>query len=156
MPKLDEDLFSIDWVSERDATVEKDCHPPLRTNRLPSNKSLEDGVLLLRVAALEDRFDELKQLLKDGCVRTYIETFAPQGVVIIKPIPVSIVCDDGVFIATFFDGNVNASGDTSLDAFESLKGTLLATFRFFCKREGELGREPKRQLAVLRDFMREP
>ena len=156
MPKIDEDLFSTDWASERDVAIEKDCHPPLRANRLPSNKSLEDGVLLLRVTALEDRFEELKRLLKDGCVRTYIETFAPQGIAAIRPIPVSIVCDDGTFIATFFDGNINASGDTSLDAFENLKGTLLATFRFFCKRESELGSEPKRQLAVLRDFMREP
>ncbi len=58
------------------------------------------------------------------------------------------------FVATFFDANVNASGDTESEAFENLKDMLVATFTEF-RRLGEerLGAEPARQLAVLKRFL---
>ena len=42
---------------------------------------------------------------------------------------------DDEFVATFYDANINASGDTREDAVENLKDVLVNTFR----RYSELG-----------------
>ncbi|MEX0679355.1 MAG: hypothetical protein WD063_19925 [Pirellulales bacterium] len=83
-----------------------------------------------------------------------IASLTPAPLEVLKPIPVTVLPDDGAFVASFFDANVNASGDTALDAFEAIKDVIGSRYRLLVKHEKELGVEPKRQLAVLREFIR--
>ena len=59
-------------------------------------------------------------------------------------------------MASFVDANMNASGETQLDAIEMLKDVIASSFRLFLSKPAVLGEEPKRQLAVLRHFVRMP
>lgn len=59
------------------------------------------------------------------------------------------------YVARFPDANVNASGDTPDEAMTNLKSILLAKFEYFSSLPSErLGPEPRRQLAVLKSFIR--
>ena len=58
-------------------------------------------------------------------------------------------------IASFFDANIHASGDTEEEAFRNLKSLILDTFDSLSAEPAHrLGPEPTRQLAVLRQFVR--
>jgi hypothetical protein len=85
---------------------------------------------------------------------TTIASLAPENLELVKAIPIVIEEDDGTFVASFLDANINASGENSLDAYEQLKQTVVSRFRLLEKHEHELGTEPRRQLTVLRDFVR--
>jgi hypothetical protein len=59
------------------------------------------------------------------------------------------------FIATFFDANINASGDTEVEAVENLKETIVASFRRFRELGTDrLGPGPLKQFEVLREIVR--
>ena len=58
-------------------------------------------------------------------------------------------------LATFFDANINASGETQEEAFANLKDVLLGTFQMLERMaESQLGPGPKRQRAVLIECIR--
>jgi hypothetical protein len=86
---------------------------------------------------------------------TTIASLAAEHLVLRRPIPVVIEEDDGVFVASFLDANINASGDTLQDAYEALKEFIASRFRLLERHIAELGNEPMRQLTVLRDFMQQ-
>jgi hypothetical protein len=84
-----------------------------------------------------------------------ISTFAPEPYEVLRPIAVLIRCDGNEFIASFVKANVNASGETQQEAFESLKSFILDVFDSLASHPAErLGPEPARRLTVLRDFIR--
>jgi len=62
--------------------------------------------------------------------------------------------DKDSFVATFVDANIGASGETQNDAVANLKDMMVALFGRLSKEEGRLGKEPARQLAVLRAVLR--
>ncbi|MBM4036287.1 MAG: hypothetical protein FJ291_31510, partial [Planctomycetes bacterium] len=75
-------------------------------------ESLEKGVLALRkrVAKLEARAPTIVP----------IETLAPEPYELLKPFHAVVeFCDDS-YIATFYDANISASGDTQQEAVENL------------------------------------
>ena len=47
--------------------------------------------------------------------------------------------EDGVFVASFVDANINGSGESQLDAVEMLKDMVASTFRLLSKKEDVLG-----------------
>jgi hypothetical protein len=68
-----------------------------------------------------------------------------------KPIPVVIQIDGDDCIATFFDANISSGGDTPQEAFKNLHELMLSKLKLFeSLPENRLGREPSKQLAVLR------
>ena len=84
-----------------------------------------------------------------------ISTFAPEPYEVLRPIPVLIRPDGDELVASFVEANINASGETQQEAFESLKSLLLDIFDSLRALPAErLGPEPARRLAVLRDFIR--
>jgi predicted RNase H-like HicB family nuclease len=85
---------------------------------------------------------------------TPVTTLGPRPFQVIRPIFAVVREDDGAFVAFFADANINASGDTRTEALEMLKDSLASRFRFFTEHEADLGDEPQRQLAVLREFLR--
>lgn len=80
-------------------------------------------------------------------------TLAPAPFKLLQEIPVVLQPSGDDWIATFFDANVQASGDTQTEAVANLKDILISMFRRFSKEAERLGPEPRRQLAVLREFV---
>jgi hypothetical protein len=106
-----------------------------------------DGDILQRVAALE-------QQIQRRSVIVPIQDLVPSKVEVVKPILAVVQEDEGAFVASFVDANLNASGETQLEAIEMLKDVIASSFLLFTGKEAVLGDEPQRQLAVLRHFVR--
>lgn len=83
-----------------------------------------------------------------------ISSLAPHPVELIKPIHAVVRFTDGAYVASFMDANINGSGESELEAFEMLKEMIVDLFEFMTDNEGTLGDEPRRQLTVLRQFLR--
>ena len=84
-----------------------------------------------------------------------ITTFAPEPYDLLRQIVVVIHPNETGHTAGFFDANIHASGDTEEEALRNLKSLILDTFdALSAEPPGQLGPEPKRQLAVLREFVR--
>ncbi len=95
------------------------------------------------------------QVVAPGVIAAAITTFAPKPYELNRPLLVVVQPIGEGFTASFFDVNIHASGDTEEEAFRNLKSLLLDVFDSLLAESPEkLGPEPKRQLAVLREFIR--
>jgi len=84
-----------------------------------------------------------------------IQTFEPEPYELLRSITVAISEDGDGYMATFYDANISTTGDTEQEAFENLKNLILDVFDSLERERPErLGPEPRRQLAVLRMFLR--
>ena len=84
-----------------------------------------------------------------------INTFAPEPYELCQPLLFVLQREGEGFIASFFDANIHASGDTQEEAFRNLKSVLLDIFdSLSAEPANRLGPEPRRQLAVLQQFIR--
>lgn len=83
-----------------------------------------------------------------------IDSFAPKPLISLKTIHAVVAFDDGAYVASFLDANINSSGDSELVAVEMLKEMIASAFVLFEEEEDKLGVEPRRQLAVLREFIK--
>lgn len=87
-----------------------------------------------------------------------LRSLAPEPIEVIQEIPVVVrrIGDEGDnFVATFHEANVNASGDTPEESVANLREILAANFQHFLSLPGsKLGPEPRRQLEVLKTFLR--
>lgn len=84
-----------------------------------------------------------------------ITTFAPEPFEVLRPMSAVIQPIGDEHLATFFDANINASGETQEEAFANLKDVLLGTFQMLEQMsESQLGPGPKRRRAVLSECIR--
>lgn len=84
-----------------------------------------------------------------------IESFAPEPYEAIKPFHAVIELQEGEYIASFFDANINASGETPEEAVNNLKDIIIANFELFKEYdEAHLGPIPSRKIKVLKEFIR--
>lgn len=110
---------------------------------------LEDGIRNLR-----DRLAMLEDTAILGTFTLHIETFAPEPYTVKRPLPVSMQRRQDGYLASFVDANINSSGDTQQEAFANLRELILDVFdNLRSLPASELGPGPKRQLAVLREFI---
>lgn len=73
---------------------------------------------------------------------------------LILPIPMVIQFNGDDYVASFFDANLSASGDTTTEAFDNLRDIIETTFLIYADLPPEkLGQGPARQLAALRQFI---
>jgi hypothetical protein len=73
----------------------------------------------------------------------------------LRDIPAALQPVDDGFTATFFDGNISASGETEEEAISNLRSLIIDIFESLESEPPErLGIEPKRQLELLRAFIR--
>ncbi len=116
---------------------------------------------LLELARLEAHEREI-MLLKDRCVnleRTApvilpVQSLAPEPYEIIKPFHVVVRAEDDEYVASFYDANLAASGESREEAFANLKDTIVATYVILESYEkNQLGPGPTHQLEVLRAFI---
>ena len=92
--------------------------------------------------------------LRDGqSIIVPITSLDPEPYELCKEIFAVVQPDDDSFVATYFDANVNASGNTQVDAVANLKDMLIAVF-VSLEKEQKLAKGPCAQLAVLRGVIR--
>ncbi len=105
---------------------------------------------------MEYEIKVLKERLEDGSqsVIAPVETFEPDPYELTRPIKVLVLPDDGSWVATLIDANINASGETVQEAVANLKETMIDLYVVLEKRKAELGKQPARQLAFLQTVMR--
>jgi predicted RNase H-like HicB family nuclease len=126
-----------------------------RKPRLVSEKS-KDAKYAARLHDLERTVSSLKTQVAKRASIAVISTFAPEPFGVRKQIPVVIQPFDDEFIASFFDANINAQGSNETEALENLKDVMLGVFEHLsAQRSNRLGPEPKRQLAVLQEFIKQ-
>ncbi len=109
--------------------------------------------MALQISDVVQRVEALEERIKHPSVIVPIQDLEPSPVEVKQPIFAVVQEEDGVFVASFVDANMNASGETQLDAMEMLKDVIASSFQLFLNRESVLGEEPRRQLAVLRHFV---
>ncbi len=95
---------------------------------------------------LLQRVEVLEEQIQRRSIIVPIQDLAPSTVDVIQPMLAVVREEDGAFVASFVDANMNASGETQLDAVEMLKDVIASSFRLFVAKEAVLGEEPKRQL----------
>ncbi len=100
----------------------------------------------VRLERLEREVEELKRKIWQGQpIVVPVTTLAPEPFDLTRDIPV----------ASFFDANINASGCNETDAVDNLKALIVAFFkRLSAMPEKKLGPEPRKQLEVLKQFLR--
>jgi predicted RNase H-like HicB family nuclease len=108
---------------------------------------------LEQISEVLQRVDALEQRINQRSVIVPIQDLGPSPVEVKQPIFAVVQEEDGVFVASFVDANMNASGETQLEAVKMLKDVIASSFQLFVNKETVLGEEPQRQLAVLRRFV---
>jgi hypothetical protein len=84
----------------------------------------------------------------------HITTLAPEPLTLTRVIPVTVQPGNGEFVATFFDANISASGDTDQEAVANLRDMIVQSFNVLNSMpEAKLGKQMRQQIAVLRDVV---
>lgn len=84
-----------------------------------------------------------------------IESLSPEPYCIYKTIHAVVRQQRNEYIATFYDANLSASGDTDTEAIYNLKDIIVGTFEILSSHERtDLAPGPARQLDVLESFIR--
>lgn len=106
----------------------------------------------VRFEAIEERLSALET--EKAAVRTPLTSLAPSAYHLLKPLEVVIEPGDGGFVATLYDANISAAGENQTEAFGNLRDLVVAMWEMLEEaEEGELGPEPARQRAVLREYI---
>lgn len=135
-----------DWQSELENSIRE----------LATNLSARME-LVTRLEQVESQIQHVLERVDSLTNTTQVEirSFAPLLIQVLSSIPVVIQPSDDEFTATFFDASICASGDTQIEAVDNLKDTILALFTRYSAEESKLGPKPTKQLAVLRQFIKE-
>jgi hypothetical protein len=107
------------------------------------------------ISFIVGRYDDAADL---GLARTHVQTlinsFPGERYTLLKPIPVKIErIGENDWVASFEDANLGMSGESQQEAFQNLIADILDTFETFGREEHNLGPEPSRQMAILREYI---
>ena len=104
------------------------------------------------IADLKGRCELLERL---SPILVPIETLTPEPYIIKKPFHAVVRYQDDQYIASFFDANLSASGDTQMEAVLNLKDMVVSAFEMLSiMGEADLGPGPLQQKKVLGEFIR--
>ena len=81
-------------------------------------------------------------------------TLEPEPYELVQTVPVVVQRVDDQFVASFFDANINASGETQQDAVANLKDVMLALY-LRLRNVKNLAKGPARQRAILQSLIQE-
>lgn len=127
---------------------------PLFGDDLKESMQMEALPLNQQVAGLDSRVKALEQKHRSEEIHVTLTDLSPLEFSLKKHIPVVITGnDEDGFVATFFDAEMVASGDTPVEATSNLKDMICAQYEFFDSNEASLAQWLKQQLLVLRQFI---
>jgi hypothetical protein len=110
------------------------------------------GGLEREILLLKKRCDNLERTVP---VIVPIESFEPEPYEVVKTFHVVIKFQEDQYIASFFDANLSASGDTQEESVGNLKDIILGTLDILMTTdEKKLGPGPLRQRKLLAEFIR--
>lgn len=110
------------------------------------------NVLERQILLLERRVHRLEHT---SPVTVPVQSLAPDPYDVLTTIQIVVRAQEDEYLATFFDANLSASGETPEEAVMGLKDVIAAAYEALSEHEEEqLGPGPARQLAVLREFIR--
>jgi dCTP deaminase len=134
----------------------RDAEPGLKAaealaSEVPALLQSQEAVLTevgqVRMRLIEQRFAP--------SLRVDMNTLDSDALVLIKPIPIVIGSSEEEFTASFFDANVNMTGDTQEEALSNLRSFIEDLFEeLTAAGDGGLGPGPARQFRVLREYVR--
>lgn len=110
-----------------------------------------------RLTRLEEEVKTLKQQVAEASktILVPMESFEPAPYELTRKVTVLLLPDDGSWIATLVDANINASGETIAEAVANLKDMMIDLFELLRKEsKSKLGKQPTCQLAFLNSVMR--
>ena len=84
---------------------------------------------------------------------TVIGEFPEEPYEVTTPILVVLTSVGNEFLASFAEANMAMTGSTPSEAIGNLAADILDTYELYSAEEGNLGPEPKRQLAILRRYI---
>lgn len=140
------------WDEEHDITLFCASSKTELVRYRKRRSSPELAVMQLCVKDLQRRLSALEATIHSQIVP--IQSLSPHPLDVRKHLNAVVSYEDGAYVASFIDANINGSGDTLLDAVEMLKEMIASTYLFFEANEASLGSEPQRQLNVLREFIK--
>jgi hypothetical protein len=82
-----------------------------------------------------------------------IDSLNDEGLVVKKPIEVELTSDGDQIIAAFREAEIVSSGDFAVEAIDWLKDMIASAFRLYEAERQALGPLPKRQLAILENYL---
>lgn len=139
----------------RDSFTTRTEGPVRRTQRYPATILFRDIVGCVQYQAIASQ--PSPRLLQDDeqcpSIVVPITTLDPEPFELVREIPVVVTPDEDGYLATFSDADICMTGDTKEEAVENLRLFLVDIFDDLEAQESCLGPHPKRQLAVLRDFI---
>jgi hypothetical protein len=151
---FDRDVSRADDVTGGDVWL---ARPHFDTSPETSGAEGEAGRdAFVRVERVEAAVDVLRERVEHLAARTVlmIETLAPLPLRLLKPFHITVEPYDGGFKAYFADGGLTGSGETVGEAIWSLKDLMAVTYESLSElQEQQLGPGPRRQFAVLREFI---
>lgn len=101
--------------------------------------------LASRVADLETRQPE----------HEYLNTLSSDVLCLTQQIPISVLFNGDDFVARFGDAGISATGETRTEAVWNLGDMIVLKFMRLCEiASQQLGPVPRRQLSVLRSFIK--
>lgn len=139
-------VVASDWELLAQQAIEKLTQQEL-------SKSIQDLRLDGIERELRQTMSRLRQMELGRPLLVPVESFAPEPYELVKPFHVVLETSDAEFIATFFDANISASGETDMEALSNLKDMILAVFEAL-QQEKDLGPGPSKQLSVLKQFIK--
>jgi hypothetical protein len=139
--------FGVSEETVRQATLEL-----IRIWRNTFPLAGQSEVLTKEITLIKARLHALESA---QTITAQMDSMLPAPYDVIRTIPVAIQKHPDSFVATFFDANIGASGDTEAEAFSNLREMVISTFEILEENsDGHLGIEPARQLEVLRGYIR--
>jgi hypothetical protein len=88
-------------------------------------------------------------------INACIDSLAPDPYEVVRTIKVVIRPQGDQYLATFYDANLTASGDTDTEAVTNLKDIIVATIELLANHDDDtLGTVPARQKATLAKFVK--
>ena len=119
--------------------------------------SLRRETILGKLQAISEQLRSLQEQLADHGKSTVlpIQHISDPAVSLLRPFMVVLTDYGDGFLCEFPDCNVNASGDTQLEAINNFKDIVVAVFKRWSRDPAErLGPGPARQLEILENFLR--
>ena len=137
-----------------DRWLENRCAAEKRPLDAVEEKSIALAKAMLGIFELEQKYAALEDRLARQAVTVPIQSLEPYSVEVVIPILAVLRDDEGTFVASWFDANVNASGDSEPEAIEMLKESVVGTFLVLREQESVLSDDLRAKLRLMQKFLR--
>jgi hypothetical protein len=144
-----EPQIAIEWLEEFSAATQKIGERIAEKAQTAYDDRL--SMLEREVEALAHHVHELRQIQP---LVVPVVAINSNKIRLKKAFFIVVQRDEDDYLATFFDANISASGESDVEAVDALKEIMIAKYLKFLELGPEkLGREPTRQLEILKAVM---